>query len=46
MAGLVSRRWNQLYPSLLLVYEKLDRLGLHYVDGKVVYLEDSEVSDV
>lgn len=45
VARLVSRRWNQLYPALLLIYEKLDKLGLQYVDGVVVY-EDEEGSDV
>ncbi len=39
LAGHVSRRWNRLYPSLLRIYEKLDKLGLKYVDGQVVYQE-------
>ena len=28
LADSVSHRWNQLYSSLLLVYQKLEELGL------------------
>lgn len=28
LAGYVFRRWNQLYPSLLLICDKLQKLGL------------------
>ena len=39
MAGHVSHRWNQLYPSLLLVAEELEQLGFYYENGKVMVYE-------
>ena len=48
MAGHVSHRWNQLYPSLLLLAEKLEQLGFYYGGGKVKVCElpMQEVHDV
>lgn len=44
MVSSVGGSWNTLYPSLLLMYEKLEGLGLLYIDGEAVYPEEN--SDV
>jgi hypothetical protein len=31
--------WNQIEPSILLMYEKLVRLGFTYYDGRIVVVE-------
>ena len=36
LAGVVARRWNQLLPSLLTAFEKLQKLGFAYENGKVI----------
>lgn len=40
MAGLVDRRWNTLWPSLLRMYNQLVELGFIYIDGKIVINEE------
>jgi len=37
MVRLVDYRWNQLYVSLLLLYEKLETAGVIYFNCKVFY---------
>lgn len=44
LAGIVAHRWNQIYESLVLVYGKLNDLGLELNDGEVSYVE-REVGD-
>lgn len=39
MAGMVARRWNHLYPALVLIYQKLADLGLEIADGKAILPE-------
>ncbi len=34
----LSRRWNTILPSLLATYEKLQKLGFTYCDGKVTVI--------
>ena len=34
--------WNQIEDSLLLMHEKLVRLGFTYYDGKIVVIEPEE----
>lgn len=47
MAGHVSHRWNQLYPSLLQLAERLEQLGFYREGGKVAVFEmPVEVQDV
>ncbi len=47
MAGAVSQARNTIFPSLILMYEKLQKLGLVYEDEQVVYVEpELEVRDV
>jgi hypothetical protein len=36
----VSRRWNTLIPSLLQLAEKLEALGLTFVDGQIFLVEN------
>jgi len=38
MEGSLSTRANTIFPSLILMYEKLVELGFIYVDGKVEYI--------
>lgn len=33
----VDYRWDQIYPSMMLLYGKLRRFGVTYVDGKIIY---------
>lgn len=40
MVRLVDCRWNQIYPSLILMYEKLVKFGLIYHDGNVIIAEE------
>ncbi len=42
MVSSVSNRWNSLYPSLLLMHEKLESLGLVYANGEITYLEPED----
>ena len=35
LAGEVTRRWNQILPSLLATFEKLKALGFTYYNGNV-----------
>ena len=37
MVRQVDYRWNQVYPSLMLMYEKLERFGLIRIHDKVLY---------
>ncbi len=47
MAGALSQSRNTIFPSLILMYEKLQKLGLAYEDGRVVYIEpELEVRNV
>lgn len=39
MVRYVADRWNTLYPSLLLMHQKLEALGFVYVNGDVLYVE-------
>jgi hypothetical protein len=40
MAGLVSRNWNTIYPSLCLMHKKLQELGVYRdSEGKVSFIE-------
>ncbi len=41
LVRLVDSRWNQIYPSLMLMYEKLTKLDLIYHDGKVIITEEA-----
>jgi hypothetical protein len=34
----LSRRWNTILPSLLATFEKLQKLGFTYCDGKVTVI--------
>lgn len=36
MVPLVRKRWNYIYSSLLLLDEKLDKIGFVYYDGQVL----------
>lgn len=36
MAGEVTRRWNQIYPSLYRTYLRLKELGYTYNNGQVI----------
>jgi len=38
-AGELALRWNQIYPSLLNMFEKLKKLGFTYYNGKVSVIE-------
>jgi len=43
LAGEVARRWNQILPSLLNTFEKLNKLGFTYYNGTVsVILPEKE----
>jgi hypothetical protein len=33
----VDYRWNHLYDSLMLMYEKLIQFGLMNIDGQIVF---------
>jgi len=35
----VDYGWNQIYPSLILLCEKLVKLGLSYHEGKIIIAE-------
>ena len=39
MAGELSLRWNQIYPSLLQLAERLEALGFYYDNGQVCIVE-------
>lgn len=40
MAGLVSRNWNTIYPSLCIMHKKLQELGVYRdSEGKVSFIE-------
>lgn len=40
MAGLVSRNWNTIYPSLCLTYKKLQELGVYRnSEGVISFIE-------
>jgi hypothetical protein len=41
LVRLVDYRWNQVYPSLMRMYEKLAKLGLMYHDGQVIIAEEA-----
>ncbi len=41
MVQLVDSRWNQVYQSLMCMYEKLAKLGLIYHDGNVIIAEEA-----
>jgi hypothetical protein len=43
MAGALSRRWNQIYPSLVLLAASLEELGFYIQDGRVCIIEMPEV---
>jgi hypothetical protein len=46
MAGHVSSRWNQIYPSLVQLAERLEALGFYYDQGEVCVVETAlEVED-
>jgi hypothetical protein len=40
MVQQVDYRWNQVYRSLILMYEKLDKFGLRCSDEKIVTIEE------
>jgi len=39
-------RWNHFVPSLYLLHSKLDKFGLGFINGEVVYLGDKELGNV
>ncbi len=41
LVRLVDYRWNQIYQSLIRMYEKLAKLGLIYHNGNVIIAEQA-----
>lgn len=46
MVRLMDSRWNHFEAELRLMYSKLERFGLAFINGEVVYLHDEESSNV
>jgi len=46
MVPLVKKRWNHIYSNLLLLDEKLDKIGFVYYDGQVLISEVEEARHV
>jgi hypothetical protein len=46
LAGVVTRRWNTLLPSLILMADKLETLGLVYYNGEVTMIATEEAENV
>lgn len=46
MIPLVRKRWNHIYSGLILLDEKLDKIGFVYYDGKVSVDEVKEAKYV
>jgi hypothetical protein len=42
VAGELARRRNPIFASLLVTFEKLQKLGLIYCNGKIVFLDTKE----
>lgn len=45
MVRVLGYRWNHFVPSLYLLHSKLEKFGVAYISGKVVYLADKELVD-
>ncbi len=45
MVRLMDCRWNHFEAELRLIHSKLERFGLAFINGEVVYLNDMEASD-
>ena len=37
MVGVVDKKWNQVLPSLYVLQSRLEKLGVIYVNNKVIY---------